>query len=116
MNVGTGIQMRKSNSIEFFRILFILVLCIHHLNISNVIQHGYIVVEFFGILSGFLLAKSANSSELSAYEYTMRRFKRFAPIYIWALAVQITLMSVQEVINGEFKFLDTFLRQYQKFL
>ena len=70
----------KLNSIEAFRFLFMLQVCIWHYKMTNVFAHGYMAVEFFFILSGVLMFFSANKENaLGTFDYTIKKVKRFAP-------------------------------------
>lgn len=70
----------KLNSIETFRFLFMLQVCIWHYKMTNVFAHGYMAVEFFFILSGVLMFFSANKENaLGTFDYTIKKVKRFAP-------------------------------------
>ena len=70
----------KMNSIEAFRFIFMLIICIWHYQSTEALAHGYMAVEFFFMLSGVLMFFSANKEEaLGTFEYTMKKVKRFAP-------------------------------------
>lgn len=49
--------MKKSGVIEFYRYIFMVVLLAWHGG-TNFFHNGYLVVEFFFILSGYLLMES----------------------------------------------------------
>lgn len=71
---------KKMNSIEAFRFIFMLIICIWHYQSTEALVHGYMAVEFFFMLSGVLMFFSANKEEaLGTFEYTMKKVKRFAP-------------------------------------
>ena len=71
---------KKMNSIEAFRFIFMLIICIWHYQSTEALAHGYMAVEFFFMLSGVLMFFSANKEEaLGTFEYTMKKVKRFAP-------------------------------------
>ena len=68
----------KLNSIEAFRFLFKLQVCIWHYKMTNVFAHGYMAVEFFFILSGVLMFFSANKENaLGTFDYTIKKVKTF---------------------------------------
>lgn len=66
---------QRNNVIEFYRYLFMLVLLAWHGN-YGFFQHGYLVVEFFFILSGYLLMNSYLKKPKTAAQYTIDRLKR----------------------------------------
>ena len=71
---------KKMNSIEAFRFVFMLIICIWHYQGTKVLAHGYMAVEFFFILSGVLMFFSSNKEyALGTLDYTMKKVKRFAP-------------------------------------
>lgn len=71
---------KKMNSIEAFRFVFMLIICIWHYQSTKALAHGYMAVEFFFILSGVLMFFSSNKEyALGTFDYTMKKVKRFAP-------------------------------------
>ena len=83
--------MTKNISIEFFRFFFMLDICIAHLGNTG-LQHGYIGVEFFFLLSGALLYRSfLKDSTVSGIDYTLKKFRRFFPKMAAALFVTVLL-------------------------
>lgn len=77
----------KNISIEAFRFFFMTILCICHIEgMVHVMNHGYLVVEFFFMLSGFFLYSSffCNPNR-TTIDYTIRRLKRFFVEYAIAL-------------------------------
>lgn len=71
---------KKMNSIEAFRFIFMLIICIWHYQSTEALAHGYMAVEFFFILSGVLMFFSSNKEyALGTLDYTMKKVKRFAP-------------------------------------
>ena len=71
---------KKMNSIEAFRFVFMLIICIWHYQSKKALAHGYMAVEFFFILSGVLMFFSSNKEyALGTLDYTMKKVKRFAP-------------------------------------
>ena len=81
----------KNNLIELYRFIFILCICIGHFfaNYNNILgikinffERGYLSVEFFFILSGFLFAlKTDKSHNINIYDFIVSKIKRFYPIY-----------------------------------
>lgn len=82
---------KKNNSIEFFRFFFMLILAIWHFELINIFEHGYFVVEFFFILSGFLLYQSFLKKNMGAIQYTLKKIKRFYLEYLIAFALIYSL-------------------------
>lgn len=91
----------KNYRIQFWRIIFTYIIALYHLNNSYGRNTSwYIAVEFFFILSGYLLVKKfeqleEKGKELSAWSYTGQKYLNFLPhhlaafvpaflVYIWA--------------------------------
>lgn len=84
----------RNNSIEFFRFLFMIVICMWHFNMFKVFKHGYLAVEFFFILSGFFLYKSyIVHSEQGVLDFLLLKFKRFFPEFVIVLFVTFIMKS-----------------------
>lgn len=90
--------MTKNYSIEFYRIVFTLIICLHHAGAFfgvDFIKHGYLCVEFFFMLTGFFLMKSFNKENThDLFSFIAKRFKRLAPDYIFALFVLIIAIAL----------------------
>lgn len=71
----------KNNSISLYRILFTILIVLLHIGYG---MGSYIAVDFFFVLSGFLLAKKVygSSKDTSILKYVRNRFARLYPIYI----------------------------------
>ena len=77
--------MKQNNMISFWRVIFTYVIMLLHL--FNQYGHStgwYIGVEFFFVVSGWLLAKDVDTKDRSPYMYTWHRLKRLYPEYIAA--------------------------------
>lgn len=86
---------QKNIGIEALRFIFMLFICIWHYRSYYIIQHGYLGVEFFFILSGYLLYKSSSKKIKSdPVDYTWKKIKRFAPKYLVALMISFIILSL----------------------
>lgn len=91
---------RKVNfSLDFYRLLFTLVICIHHaqyfIGELSWLKHGYIGVEFFLILSGYLLYVTfQKETQHSTLAYAKKRFIRLWPEYVVAAVLMILARGV----------------------
>lgn len=95
----------RNRAIEFYRFIAILCIATFHFNIQFTGEFlfpkgGYLGVEFFFILSGFLLMKTYKSENRpkTAWEFWLRRISRLYPAFI--------LMMVL------FLLFDIFIRRY----
>lgn len=77
----------KNLSIEAFRFIFMTLLCLHHIEgMVHIMNHGYLVVEFFFMVSGyFLYASFLRNPDRGTLDYTIKRLKRFFVEYTIAL-------------------------------
>lgn len=95
-----------NHSISFFRFIFTLVIAFWHFAMLSKewLKSGYIVVEFFFILSGFLLYQSSRKP-IDTIEYTKNRLSKF-----WLKTVVITIII--SLANGSITFdcLNNFLQ------
>ena len=76
----------KNNRIQFWRIVMTYVIAFYHLNKAyGIYTSGYIAVEFFFIVSGFLLMEKLENCEKDGFinitpiNYTVKKFERFFP-------------------------------------
>lgn len=74
----------KAPVIEFYRYVFMVVLLAFH-GETNYFPNGYLVVEFFFILSGYLLMESYLRKPKTAVQYTVDKLKRTYVEYFIAL-------------------------------
>lgn len=78
-----------NHSINFFRFIFTIIIAFWHFPAlsKNVLNSGYIVVEFFFIISGFFLYQTYRKKDLSIIEYAKNKLSKF-----WFKTVLITLI------------------------
>lgn len=109
----------KHNSVEFYRFIFtIVIVLLHFFSSIGIWVGGYIAVEFFFILSGFLIAMSLNRRNITdlskagpiALSFSVRRVKKLFPaktlafllyfcFYIYDNKIGITA-AIKLVINS----------------
>ena len=75
--------------IQFLRGISVLLVVFYHLNISG-LDNGYLGVDIFFVLSGFLMAKLTD--KVSPVEFYIRRLKRLFPAYL--VAIFFTTLAV----------------------
>lgn len=91
--------------ISFWRVVFTFSIALHHLgNAYSIPTFWMIGVEFFFIVSGWLLAAKADNSDLSAFEYTIHRIKRLYPLYLSALVICVICMRFSFLWNIQNQF------------
>ena len=97
----------RNGEIDFLRFIFAILILLYHFNNNfkfGLSPHGYIGVEFFFIVSGFLMAKkvahklSETVSPLSisteTWMYTFNRIKSFYMFYLSAIILQIIIRNI----------------------
>lgn len=89
-----------NHSISFFRIIFTIIIAFWHFrSLSNDwLNSGYIVVEFFFILSGYLLYQSSRKNN-GTIQYTKGRINKF-----WLKAIIIT--TILSIIDDSVQYND----------
>lgn len=91
---------RKNNSIEFLRFLFMSILVAWHGGF-NFFTHGYLVVEFFFILSGYFIYTSLVKKNKGTLQYTLDKIKRTYLEYIIACVFMFGLVALHALIHHE---------------
>lgn len=77
-----------NHSINFFRLIFTFVIAFWHFPMlsGEILRSGYIVVEFFFILSGYFLYNSSRKN-ITTIEYTKNRINKF-----WLKSTLVTIL------------------------
>lgn len=106
----------RNNAIEFWRFIMIGFVCLLHFNEDYIKNHGtfaggYLGVDFFFILSGYLLIKSYNKKNSGekpgkqAVKYLLHRIKTLYPHYIFTFCTIVIykaiiyMWGIKDVIN-----------------
>lgn len=103
--------MSRKLSIEALRFFFCIIVCIWHFGAkpNGLLYHGYLAVEFFFILSGYLLyASFLHNPKRSIFEYVYGRIKRFYPRIILAL-VPLLVLKASEIMNDPYRLVNEIL-------
>lgn len=95
---------KESNGIYFWRIVFTCMILIFHFDTRFALftSHRigwYIAVEFFFIVSGFLLIKSQESDKgqkMDALHYTIGRYRKIYPAYLVSFLVTFMMLVITE--------------------
>lgn len=99
---------KNTNAIQFWRIIFTLMIAIYHFDCFypkfgetyGLVDGGYIGVEFFFIVSGYLLTQKSKEHKLTALQYLVNRFKRLYPMYIIAFTTSFLFANICVEHNG----------------
>ena len=99
---------KEQNSFDIWRVVFTFVIMLFHLvngspfydKYPMIKYHWYIAVEFFFILSGYLLMQHVQRcKEESTFEYLKGRIWRLYPEYLLAFLVMASIRSYQSGLN-----------------
>jgi peptidoglycan/LPS O-acetylase OafA/YrhL len=106
----------RFRAIDTFRGLAAILVILFHIPDSTllkgnqVISHGYIAVDFFFVLSGFVMAHSylnKINDVPSAKSFVIKRFKRIYPLHLFTLLVFLAFETGRFIVNGYFVKLST---------
>lgn len=90
---------KRNNSLDFFKIIFVLLLVVHHSQIF--IIRGYIAVEFFFFVSGYFLCKTYNeNTDLNTFEYLKKRLTKLYPHYIFSFLILFFIKNIYCGLDG----------------
>ena len=95
--------------LETFRGIFALIIVLHHLKIdtfiqnSKIIMNGGLVVDFFFVLSGFVISlnylhKIKTKDQLFLFQ--KKRFKRLYPLHILTLLIFVSIEFIKLIVNN----------------
>lgn len=98
---------KRVHSIEALRFLLMLLVAVWHFDSGmGQMQHGYLAVDVFFILSGFFLYRSATKREAAnSLDYTWNKVKRFYPETIVVL-VPLLVISWSRVLKEPHRLLN----------
>lgn len=95
----------RFEALDSFRGLFAIAVVVHHLNIQQSITEleifknsGYFV-EFFFVLSGFVIAHSTTNRRKGYLSFVVARSKRLLPLYYFTLAIMCSIEVVKYIAN-----------------
>lgn len=91
--------MEKNVAIELSRYLFMVVLISWHGGF-DFFNHGYLVVEFFFVLSGFLMYLSYKKCNRGVYSYSVNRLKRTYLSYMLACVATAVIVIIPNINGG----------------
>lgn len=90
---------KRNHSLDLLKLFFMLIIVIHHLGSwSDYLMNGYICVEFFFMVSGYLVMKKISNNIFSIVDIMKKRLLRLYPHYL--LSFIVMFMSVNIYRNG----------------
>ena len=94
-------QKKKNGEIEIFRLVFCLAVLFTHLGAffgMGLFQRGAFAVEFFFLVSGYFMARTAERAEAVSFDDTIsflvRKVKSFLPYYVGAVIVHLIVFRI----------------------
>lgn len=121
---------KRNGEIDLLRFLFSVIIVLHHFTFSydlNICKQGYIGVEFFFLVSGYLMAKSAKkiilqknkleSSEIAnlSWSFITKKIKSFYVYYVGAIFLQIIIRNFIIQHDSLVSLISSFLRSIPTF-
>ena len=124
-----AVQIKKFDSLQVFRGLAALGVVFHHTSISTsafvgtvpawlsaIFEHGFLGVDFFFVLSGFIIMSCHYDDEKSVAAlktYGIKRFVRIFPPY-WPISIALILAylvlpGLSQATRGDFSWLSSLL-------
>ena len=95
---------KRNGTIDFMRFLFSILIIFAHCNLpsmysvpKSIFSSSVLGVEFFFIVSGFLMAKSKPSDMpvgQASFRFIVRKYLSFMPVYVFSYIVSITVSAV----------------------
>ena len=123
-------EKKRNGEIDLLRFVFSAIIVIHHFTFSynfSIFKQGYIGVEFFFLLSGYLMAKSANklitqnnkltSLEIanSSWSFIAKKIKSFYIYYVAAIIIQVIVKNILMHHDNAITLVSNFLRSIPTF-
>lgn len=116
----TNVVLHRNGTIDLMRILFAICIVIHHAYVAGLrMSCGYIGVEFFFIVTGYLAMNKIASMEGNKFEvwpFLLHKMKAFYPEFICAYVIGMIMYTFVQwggyespaFFSGEFRFLQYF--------
>lgn len=90
--------LKKYHMIEFYRVVATLIICTHHSQLfAGHLYHGYLAVEFFFIVSGFMLYQSLQLHSKSTKDFILSKYIRFYPEYFFAMIIYSLALLIHNI-------------------
>lgn len=83
----------RNHWLDFLKLIGIIIVAFHHTAWTSM-EHGYMPVELFFIISGFFIFQTYRKMNMGAGNYIIHKFKRIAPTYYLTLLIYILLFIV----------------------
>ncbi len=103
----------RNYNLDILRIIFALLVVIMHINIDSPLKHfslinkAYIFVDFFFVLSAFVLFLSYKRDNSTVMKLAIKRFKRLYPLHLFILVLFFLFELVKYFIFEKYFHLNT---------
>lgn len=103
----------RNYNLDILRIIFALLVVIMHINIDSPLKHfslinkAYIFVDFFFVLSAFVLFLSYKRDNSSVIKLAIKRFKRLYPLHLFILVLFFLFELVKYFVFEKYFHLNT---------
>lgn len=97
-------KINNNGEIDFFRFIFAVIIMIYHFSHSqSVVPGGYIGVEYFFVVSGYLLVPSIINKKNNEVGFSYNMISCFAhkfiPIYIWYWGAELINFTIRMIFE-----------------
>ena len=121
---------KRNGEIDILRFVFSVIIVIHHFCSTfnySFFESGYIGVEFFFLVSGYLMARTTNNissqkdslsfSQIadSSWSFIVKKIKSFYSYYICAIVIQILIRNIIVNHEGPISLIGHFLKSIPTF-
>lgn len=94
MKVSKMNHNRHSHALDSLKLLFMLLIVIHHSNYFHALSHAYMAVDLFFMISGFLLMHTMiRKPEMNTARYLLSRLSKLYPHYLLSFAAMFLATS-----------------------
>lgn len=98
--------MKERNlTVDLYRLIFMVLICLWHYNPGHFISSGYLGVEFFFLLSGYLMY-SAIKKKTPVMDYLKKRYSQLLGKYLLVLILMHIIKGCIAAYGGTFSFID----------
>lgn len=83
----------RNHWLDLLKLISIIIVSFHHTAWTSM-EHGYMPVELFFIVSGFFIFRTYRKSNVDVVGYMYHKFRRIAPTYYLTLLLYVSLFII----------------------
>ena len=102
---------KKFYSFDGLRVFGAIIICLHHYStmcssdvfnnvLNNLYCYGYLGVEFFLMLSGFLIPYHYKGSKIKLKDFLVRRMGKIYPLALFSIFISVLLIIANIYLTG----------------